>query len=301
MLRQLNNNKGVTQIIVVFAMTALLGAAALVIDIGAAMAERIKLSNAVDAATLAGAMELPTNPAQALAKAREYIVLNNVDINDVVITVGDDNRSLTIVATENYNLYLAPAIGINELALNASAKVIIAPASSAGGLRPFGIDNQDLIYGEQVTLKEGGGDGTTGNFGGVSFDDEFGANVFNINIEYGYDGTLRIGDVIDTEPGNMSSSITTIETVIDLDPYATFNNFEASSPRLWTIPVLDNMMVEGREEVTIVGFASFFIEDVIRNAGQTDVTGRFVQFTSNGDIDEGAPDLGFYGMKLTTP
>lgn len=301
MLRQLRNNKGVTQIIVVLAMTGLLGAAALVIDIGAAVAERIKLSNAVDAATLAGAMELPTDPDEAVAKAREYIVLNDVDLSDVVITVGDDNRSLTIVAAENFKFYLAPAIGIKDTTLSASAKVIIAPASSAGGLRPFGIDAQDLDYGEQVTLKEGGGDGTTGNFGGVAFDDEFGAQVFNINIEYGYDGTLYIGDIIDTEPGNMSSSINTIESVIDLDPYATFNNFEPSSPRLWTIPVLDNMLVAGREEVTIVGFASFFIEDVVRNAGQTDVTGRFVQFTSNGDIDEGAPDLGFYGMKLTTP
>jgi len=192
-------------------------------------------------------------------------------------------------------------MGIDSTVLEASAKVIVAPASSAGGLRPFGIDSQDLTYGEQVTLKEGGGDGETGNFGGVAFDDEFGARVFNINIEYGYDGTLYIGDVIDTEPGNMSSSVNTIEYVIDQDPYSTFSDFDPDSPRVWTIPVLDNMTVEGREEVTIVGFASFFIEDVVRNAGQTDVTGRFVQFTSNGAIDEDAPDLGFYGMKLTTP
>jgi len=301
MIRQFKNDKGVIQIIVVLALTALLGAAALTIDIGAAMAERMKLSNAVDAATLAGAMELPTDPSAAKSKAAEFITLNGVDVNDVEIIVGADNRSLTIKAAEPFQFILAPAIGIDDTVLEASAKVIVAPASSAGGLRPFGIDNQDLDYGEQVTLKEGGGDGEIGNFGGLAFDDEFGARVFNINIEYGYDGTLYIGDIIDTEPGNMASSINTIETVIDQDPYSTFSNFDADSPRVWTIPVLDNMDVAGREEVVIVGFAAFFIEEVDRHAGQTDVTGRFVQFTSNGDIDEDAPDLGFYGMKLTTP
>jgi len=99
MIRQLKNDKGVTQIIVVLALTALLGAAALTIDIGAAMAERIRLSNAVDAATLAGAMELPTDPSAAKSMAAEFITLNGVDLNDVDIIVGDDNRSLTLEMT----------------------------------------------------------------------------------------------------------------------------------------------------------------------------------------------------------
>ncbi len=182
--------------------------------------------------------------------------------------------------------------------LHAEAQVIVGPSASAGGLRPFGIDNLVLIYGEQVVLKEEGGDGETGNFGGVAFDEIFGASIFKENILYGYDGTIEIGDIIHTEPGNMASSVSAVKEIINSDPGATFDNFSADSPRVWTIPILDDMDVAGREEVVVVGFAAFFIEDIEKKAGQAEVTGRFVQYTTNGELDEDAPDLGLYAMKL---
>ncbi len=74
MFKHLDNEKGVSQIIVVVALSALIGASALVIDVGSAMAERIKLSNAVDAAALAGGLELPVDPDAAIAQAEAYIV-----------------------------------------------------------------------------------------------------------------------------------------------------------------------------------------------------------------------------------
>ncbi len=64
------------------------------------------------------------------------------------------------------------------------------------------------------------------------------------------------------------------------------------------VPILDDMDVAGREEVVVVGFAAFFIEDIEKKAGQAEVTGRFVQYTTNGELDEDAPDLGLYAMKL---
>lgn len=175
MFNKISNEKGATQIIVVFALTALIGASALVVDVGMAMATRIKFSNAIDAATLAGVMELPSNPTNAIAIASEYIDNNGFDSSDVTITIADENRSMSISGTLPHSFYLAPVIGINETTLSANAKAIIGPSSSASGLRPFGIDNQDFEYGQRVTLKEGGGGGSNGNFGGVAFDDRFGA------------------------------------------------------------------------------------------------------------------------------
>ncbi len=60
----------------------------------------------------------------------------------------------------------------------------------------------------------------------------------------------------------MASSVSAVKEIINSDPGATFDNFSADSPRVWTIPILDDMDVAGREEVVVVGFAAFFIEDI---------------------------------------
>lgn len=104
--------------------------------------------------------------------------------------------------------------------------------------------------------------------------------------------------MIDTETGNIASSINTVKQVINYDPYASFENFEADSSRVWIIPVLESMDVSGREPVIVVAFATFFIEDVELKSGKAEVTGRFIEFTTNGEIDLDAPDTGVYAMKL---
>lgn len=298
MMNGIDNEAGVTQVIVVFAMIALLGASALVIDAGAMMAKRIQFSNTVDAATLAGVMELPTQPNKAIQLAGEYVVANGFDLVDVTISVGDNDRSLTVVGNRRHDFYIAPILGIRETTLTVRAKAKIGPSKSATGVRPFGIDNQNLIYGDQVVLKEGGGDGENGNFGAVAFDDSFGASTFRYNILYGHNGEIEIGDIIDTEPGNMASSISTVNEVLGSEPYARFDNYNPDSERVWIIPVLDDMDVSGRDAVTVVGFAAFFIEEIKKNAGEAEVTGRFIEFTTSGEISDTAPDIGVYAMKL---
>lgn len=298
MFRKINNNKGVTQVIVILAMTVVLGASALVIDAGLAMANRIQFSNAVDAAALAGVMELPSHPESAITVAESYIVSNGFDALDVTITVASDHKSLTIAGNKIHDFYLAPIIGIRSTNIAVRAKAMIGPAKMVSGLRPFGINQQELVYGEEVVLKDGGGDGDTGNFGAVAFANLFGASNFNYNILYGFDGQVEIGEVIDTEPGNMASSISVINEVIDTDPYASFDHFDGDSPRVWIIPVLDDMSVDGRDSVVVVGFAAFFIESIENISGQAQVTGRFIEFTTSGAIGDTAPDIGVYAMRL---
>lgn len=298
MLSRINNEKGVTQVIVVFALTAIIGAAALVIDVGAATARQIAFSNAVDAATLAGVMALPGDPDEAIGLAKEYIVRNGFKTTDISVTISDDNRSIRVEGNLPHNFYLAPFIGMDSTTLASSARAMIGPARSASGIRPLGIDNQDLTYGQQVTLKEGGGGGENGNFGAVAFAEIYGASAFKDNIMYGFNGEIEIGDIIHTEPGNMATAINTVKQLINQEAYASYENFEPDSVRVWVIPVLDSMDVEGRSAVTVIGFATFFIEDIVNKAGKAEITGRFIEFTTNGEIDESAPDIGVYAMKL---
>lgn len=61
----INNQKGMTMILISIMLTAIIGATALVIDVGVAIAERIDLSNGLDAAALAGGQELPGDAVKA--------------------------------------------------------------------------------------------------------------------------------------------------------------------------------------------------------------------------------------------
>lgn len=297
-MKQLRNDKGVTQVILVFAMAALLAAAALVIDLGAAMTERVKYSNALDAAALAGAMELPGDPDNAIVIAAEYVVKNGYQITDAVVTIGDSDHSITVAGTIQHEFFLAPIIGFSQTDLSARAKAMVGSAGGIKKLRPFGVELQEFGYGQEVILKEGGGEGVAGNFGAVAFPNDVGTSDFVYNINNGYDDIVSIGDIISTEPGNMASAVTDIKNVIDDDPYATFDNYDPDSPRVWLIPIVDRMNVEGREDIVVVGFASFFIDAVGKNKGQVQVTGRFIEFTGNGTIDPTAPNYGVYAMKL---
>lgn len=96
----------------------------------------------------------------------------------------------------------------------------------------------------------------------------------------------------------MASSISTVQQVIAQDPYATFSNFDRDSPRIWTIPIVEGWDVGGRTEVRVVGFAQFFIENIKKKNGNTEIIGRFVRFVTNGEISDTQTDYGTYGVKM---
>lgn len=298
-MNPLKNNRGAAEILLAFMMTALLASAALVTDVGVALAEKTRLSNSLDAAALAGGQELPASASKARAVAIQYLNANGVDPEKVTISISNNNSQMVLMGTETVSNSFARVLGIPTTTVGASAAVKVGPAVSAkGGIRPLAIADQPLIYGQTVILKEEGGDGTNGNYGAVSFDSSYGACVFRNYLLYGYSGVIRVGDIIETEPGNMASSISTVKEVINMDPYATIDNYKRDSPRIWTIPVLRSWDVSGRDEVEVVGFAQFFIQDIQKKSGQAEITGKFIKFTTNGEIGEAQTDYGVYGVKM---
>lgn len=96
----------------------------------------------------------------------------------------------------------------------------------------------------------------------------------------------------------MASSINTVEDIIDSDPDAAYNDFQRNSPRAWTIPVLRSWDVSGRDDVEVIGFAQFFVEDIQNVGGKAEITGKFIKFTTNGEIGDVQTDYGVYGVKL---
>lgn len=295
----LNNRNGMAMVFVSLLITVMIGAVALSVDVGIAMAERIALSNALDAAALAGGQELPASPSKARSVTMQYLSANGVDPSAVSIDISSDNRQITLVGSDVVENRFARLLGVPTTTVGASAAARVGAAVSArGGIRPLAIADQPLVYGQTVVLKEEGGDGTNGNYGAVSFDSNYGAAIFREYLLNGYNGVIRVGDIIETEPGNMASSISTVQEVIAMDRYATFDNFKRDSPRAWTIPVLRSWDVSGRDEVEVVGFAQFFIENIQKKSGKAEITGKFIRFTTNGEIGESQTDYGVYGVKM---
>lgn len=291
------DSKGSAAILLCFAMTALLGFAALGLDIGLTYVERTRLSNALDAAALAASLELPNGDDKATAKAADYLQKNNVDSDNAIIMVGSDHKSIEIQETKNVQHLFAPVLGINNSNVTAISKAMIGPAKKVSkGIRPFAVEAYDFSYGELVTLKEGAGDGYHGNYGAVALGGK-GASTFKANAIYGYDGTISVGDYIDTETGNMAGAANAIANYINSEQ-STFDNFPRDSIRLWTIPLVSSMNVNGRNQVQVIGFAEFYVEAVNKKSGKTEIDGRFIKYVVNSPIDVDLSDTGIYGAKL---
>lgn len=298
-MNHLNNKQGAVEILLAFMMVALLASAALVTDVGIALAEKTRLSNGLDAAVLAGGQELPANEAKARSVANAYLAANGIEPTSVNISITNNSTQMVATGTKIISNHFGRALGVDTTTVGASAAVRVGAAKSAsGGVRPLAIADQPMVYGQTVVLKEEGGDGTNGNYGAVSFGGDYGACVFREYLLHGYSGVIRVGDIIETEPGNMASSVSTINEVIASDPSATFDNYSRSSSRVWTIPVLRSWDVSGRDNVEVVGFAQFFIEKAQKKSGKAEITGKFIKFTTNGEIGNTQTDYGVYGVKM---
>jgi hypothetical protein len=292
------DDKGNVAIFISLFITVLFGFTAFVIDIGIIYSEKIKLSNAIDSAALAATLELPKDEIQARATAIEYLQKNNVDSNQATISIGADKKSVQIETVKNVDHLFAQIIGISNSEVNVKTKAIVAPIKSVkDGVRPFAVEVFNFSYGDVVILKQGAGGGYHGNYGVVALGGS-GASVFKSNALYGYSGTISVGDYIDTEPGNMTGACTAIKNYIN-DENSTFNNFPRDSIRLWTVPLVDSLIVDGRTSVLVVGFAVFYVEDAKNTSGKMEFDGRFVRYVLSGPVDVNLNDTGAYGAKLS--
>jgi hypothetical protein len=302
---KLNNEKGAAAVLVVIALTVLLGVTALVVDAGSLYLHDAKLANALDASALAGSQALPDSPALAYQLAENYAAKNGVPPEDLMIQITDDQRGIKVQAKRQVNYAFARVLGLSSGEVNRAAGAKIGIISSVKGVVPFTIQEQELVYNEEYVLKSGAGAdfGEAPHFGwyGAIRLGGNGANVYERNLKEGYQSKLGIGDVLDVENGNMSGPTTRgVEYRINQckhTPACTSEHFAADCPRLLTVPVVASC---GNGQVKVKGFAMFFLERVDGQGNRNNVWGKFVQAHLPGEIteDEGA-NYGVYSSYLT--
>ena len=292
---------GVTIVLFAVLMTAIMGCAAIVTDIGAAYAEKYKLSNALDAAALAAAQEIVGNADNARQTAVSYIEKNGFKETDVEITISSDTRSVEIRGKSKVDFFFARAFGFTSVDVNATATAAALPITAATGVSPLGVQNFSFVYGNSYVLKDGAGDGVNGNFGPLSLGGT-GANTYRNNLQYGYSQKLKVGEWIKTETGNMPHpTVEGLEYLIlqcNHTPKCTIIQYNPTCPMNITLPILDTLQVNERGEVQVIGFAKFLLQDVVFDGGHTQISGWFIKHTDVGENDVNGLDRGLYSIRL---
>jgi len=304
MLRILREKRGAAAVLVALSLTALMGVAALAVDVGMLYHTKVKLTNLVDAAVLAGARQLPESASQAMAAADQFANLNGRQDQDswsrTVMRTAVNNDTITATVIRKGDMFFAKALGIKEAGVKATATAQVWPVAAVTGVVPFGVVWTNFEYGNTYMLKTGAGDGYNGNFGALALGGT-GSNTYRDNIKYGYSGKLEISEyqplIIETEPGNMSGPTTDgVDYRVNQDLYATFETVAPTSPRIVTVPIIESLDANGRGEVRIIGFASFFLEGVGGSGIDNYVQGRFMRLVH--PTATGGNQAGNYGLHV---
>jgi len=301
-MKYLKNKKGSSSIILLLMITVILSLMTFTVDAGLLYLSKSKLQNCVDSVVLAAISRYSEGQDVMLEEAYKYSNLNGVPPEELNIDIAENNRRVTVSTRKAVALFFAKIFNMYDADVEVKATAVVGPIAAMKGIRPFGVQDQEFIYGETYTLKEGGGGGTTGNYGALALGGTGSSNYRN-NLINGYNTHLiKVGDAIETETGNMNgSTFDGVRALLDSDLHEhgeDLSCIEQDCPRLIKIPIIDSFNITGRDTVTVVGFAAFFLDDVAKVNGKTQITGRFIKKVSEGVIDETGVGYGLFGSKL---
>lgn len=293
------SERGVVLVLVAVGMTAFLGMLGLVIDVGQIFMERVRLARAVDAAVIAGVQELPLQPKAALISAYEYALANSLTPEDLQVGISEQNHIISACAQKQVSLSFLSLFGFKQLQVSAEAAAMIGPVVGCTGVIPVGVPWDDFEFGQVYELKIDAHSGRKyqGNFGALALGGT-GANTYRNNLKYGYQGMLRVGDQVYTEPGNMAGPTRQgIEYRLKQAPSIPGQPWYENTARIAIVPIVDSIDVSGRALVTIVGFAAFYLEGVEAQGNRATIRGRFVEHLIDGEIGSG-PNYGLLAYRL---
>lgn len=299
------DQKGSTTVFVCLMIIVLLGMAALAVDVGMLFATRIKLANAADASVLAGVRELPANPSGAVSVAMLYAGMNELRAGESAFQVSADHRSITGQANRTMDLFFARVLGFDKKQLGVQATARISPLSGCYGVVPFGVADNNYSFGDVQVLKFGATFDNPlppGQYAPIELGGN-GASTYTYNISNGYNGLIKVGDVIPVETGNMIGP--TRQGIQDRvngchhSPPCTISGYKEGCPRILIVPLGYNSPDPGSNgRFTVTGFAAFLVSDAPNNGGQGEVNGTFIRYVAPGVSGGDADDRGIYTAEL---
>ncbi|HEY2422151.1 MAG TPA: TadE/TadG family type IV pilus assembly protein [Neobacillus sp.] len=291
---------GNTLVFAAIILVFLMGMAGLAIDGGMVYMTKSQLQKTANAAVLSGAQELTstqqkvTNVVNEILTAhKESDTLTKLDINM--------ERKVTIDLTNQVNLTFASLFGFKRMNVTVHASAELASIGNAIGAAPLGIDQSiNLEYYKSYQLKVDSSGAVSGNFGILALDRP-GAKTYYQNLRYGYQDVLKIGDIVDTQTGNIAGDTrSAVQERVNgcTQPPGDYSLRNCS--RILLIPVYKpyTSSINQLKSVQIMGFAYFYITDPMSST-DTSIKGVFIKRTGNGSYIQGSIDRGAYSIRLT--
>ncbi len=295
--RRSNGQIGVA---IAVSLAALLGVTALGTDVAVFYYHWSLLQKAADAAVLAGANFLPTNPDYARTTANNYATQNGIEGAEITATnVAGDNMSIEIRLSRTVPYYFARVLGLQDAPVSVRAIAGVLPVGKARGLVPIGVDYRtDMTPYRTIVLKlnsVGPGNWQPLALGGP------GGDVYRENIQYGYDGVVSITDYVATETGVMVGPTQQgindrINAGLSANPGASSTDHPINDPRIIQVPIVDFTAINGKSEVPVLGFAVLWVQGY---SGNGLITTQFIRQVTSSDIpDPNAPAYGALAVRL---
>lgn len=296
-----SGQQGAALVLVALSIVALIGFTALAVDGGYLYFRHTRLQDISDAAAIAAGMEFVEaknknkREESAFYEAINYADLHGLTASQVntsnhsakiqwgsetgqmTVSFLDNPSKVTVRITIEANTFYARVLGTTSTPVGVTSVVQIGRASQQrGNLIPVALVWNPYHKNTEYDLSFAPGKGQQGNYGYLDFGDP---SQFEHYLRHGYNGTLQVGDEIDTYPG---VSVGLVKQAIDDRITACTQNcacqitdadhidINDSCPRVVIIPILeegDFFQEEGEEgdhqtgkhKVTVVAFARFFI------------------------------------------
>jgi hypothetical protein len=306
------NERGQAMVILLAPVTlfVIMGLAVLVIDLGNWFHTQRRLQGTADAAALAGAQILPTDPTGAKTQALAYANKNGGNVAGADITVTSTflpNDTIKVVAKKNDPGFFSKVFKIKSANLVTHAKVRVDAPQQARYVAPIGVNSAHLLikgtascpcFNQVTTLALGKATGgarqdAPGAFNMLNLDGTKGGISPGALASWmldGYNGYLGLGDYYS-------------------DPGAKYNSSQmqaALQQRLNTtllFPVYDKLTGTGANaQYHVIGWIGFYMTGFSAKGSSGTLTGYFTQFIAQGILNQsgssGQPNFGVKTIQL---
>ncbi|MBA2332289.1 MAG: hypothetical protein H0V94_05815 [Actinobacteria bacterium] len=274
-MKLFRNDRGQAAVLTVLSLAALLGMAALVLDVGSWFRAQRATQAAADAAALAGAQALPYQPGTANALAVQYVGKNGGGARTITFSSRNvANDTVTVEVERPTPGFFAKVFGIDSVQVGAKATARTGTIAAGRYAAPIGVDKRHpLLSGNgcpcfdrdtDLELEKVG----PGAFRFLNLDGSkggTGTQGIEAWILGGFDGYMPLG-WYGSNPGAKTSSNVTSAMNVKIGDELLF-------------PVYDKTEAEGANfNYEVIGWVGFLVSDYVKVQGNNKrITGQFVR------------------------
>lgn len=299
--RGVREESGNTAVIVALSLVSLFGFTALAVDGGSMYLAKSKLQKELDASVLAGAQKLAISQSAAVQQAIQTGGKNSLTLYTGDFTTG--TNYIEVQKTVSQDLTFAKVLGFDKADVYAVARAQVGwRLKDKTGVVPVGIPSGKFVLNQTYQFNLDPGEDQKGNYQFLAIDGT-GASTLSDSIQYGSQTKVSIGDSISTKPGlNWNQVRDAFQYRIDQDASKSqcqsATTADDTCQRVIIAPITDYAGAHGNSNVTILGFAAFWIDSIVKQGNQHHVNGKFISLVTPGDFDNGSSPYGVMGIKL---